>query len=105
MKWMKRSMRPGQILAWLLPCLVLAGCLYPEENRTQRQVPVQQWIEEVQRAVDAYQKETQVLPILSKEAETPIYAKYPIDFKKLDGAIFPGSRKMRLRMAVLSSMC
>jgi hypothetical protein len=72
---------------WLVPlCLILltlSGCLYPEERKLQNRMPYQDQITAVQTAVDSFQKETGVLPIKTKEADTDIYQKYLIDFNKL----------------------
>ncbi|GIN85655.1 hypothetical protein J6TS2_20410 [Heyndrickxia sporothermodurans] len=63
---------------------VLSGCLYPQEKLSQNQVPYENQIEEVQKAVSKFQKDNGgILPIKTKEQDTPIYEKYPIEFKKL----------------------
>jgi hypothetical protein len=63
---------------------VLSGCLYPQENRAENQVPYQDQIQAVQSAVDQYQKDEKgLLPIKTKDGDTPIYQKYLIDFKKI----------------------
>lgn len=64
--------------------MLLSACLYPEEELTQNKVPYEDQLKSVQSAVDQYQKANDgLLPIKTKEADTPIYQKYPIDFKKL----------------------
>ncbi|ANC77692.1 hypothetical protein ABE65_013150 [Fictibacillus phosphorivorans] len=71
---------------WIPLCLLLftlSGCLYPEERKTQNRVPYQDQITAVQEAVESFQKDTGVLPIKTKEADTDIYQKYLIDFNKL----------------------
>ena len=74
----------------LLGCLIafttflLAGCMYPKENLAQNQVPYKEQIKTVQTAVDSFRKDNGgILPIKTKDATTPIYQKYPIDFKKI----------------------
>lgn len=48
------------------------------------QVPYPAQIESVQSAVDQFQKDNNgILPIKTREADTPIYRKYPIDFNRL----------------------
>jgi hypothetical protein len=67
-----------------LTAFLLTGCMYPEEELAKNQVPYLDQIQAVQTAVDSFQKDNSgILPIKTKEAETPIYQKYPIDFKKI----------------------
>lgn len=50
---------------------------------SKNQIPYKDQILAVQTAVDTFKKDNGgILPIKTKEAETPIYQKYPIDFKK-----------------------
>ncbi|SMQ82500.1 hypothetical protein SAMN05444673_4882 [Bacillus sp. OV166] len=67
-----------------LTAFLLAGCMYPQEELAKNQTPYQDQIQAVQTAVDAFREENSgILPIKTKEAETPIYQKYPIEFKKI----------------------
>ncbi|PLS02120.1 hypothetical protein [Neobacillus cucumis] len=78
---MKRIMLFGTLI---ITAVLLSGCLYPKEELTQNQVPYNDQIKAVQSAVDDFQKDNGgILPIKTKEADTPIYQKYPIDFKKI----------------------
>lgn len=70
-------------IQFILLTLVLSGCLYPEDKLTKNQVPNEYQVESVQQAIDNYQKDTGVLPIKTRDMETPIYEKYPVDFDKL----------------------
>jgi hypothetical protein len=64
--------------------VLLSGCMYPKENLAQNQIPYQDQLQSVQTAVDRFKKDSGgLLPIITKAADTPIYQKYPIDFKKL----------------------
>ncbi len=69
----------------LCTVILLSGCLYPEENSQENQVPYEDQVESVQRAVLEYRKDNggQLLPIKTKDQDTPYYMKYIIDFKKL----------------------
>ncbi|MEH7303532.1 hypothetical protein [Neobacillus drentensis] len=72
----------GGFLAIMI--LLLTGCMYPEEELAKNQIPYKDQIIAVQTAVDAFRADNGgILPIKTKEAETPIYQKYPIDFKKI----------------------
>jgi hypothetical protein len=67
-----------------LTAFFLSGCMYPNQERFQNQLPYKDQIQSVQAAVDSYQKDNGgLLPIKTTEANTPTYQKYPIDFKKL----------------------
>ncbi|RKD26039.1 hypothetical protein BEP19_01760 [Ammoniphilus oxalaticus] len=69
--------------------LLLTGCMYPQERRMENQLPIEQQVSLVQDAVEAYQTETGVLPIVTRDASTPIYEKYPLDFQKLNQRYMP----------------
>lgn len=71
-------------LFFVLIVSLLTGCMYPKEELSQNQVPYKDQIQAVQTAVDDFRKDNGgILPIKTKEAETPIYHKYPIEFKKI----------------------
>jgi hypothetical protein len=58
--------------------------MYPKEELSQNQIPYKDQIQAVQTAVDDFQKDNGgILPIKTKEADTPIYQKYPIEFKRI----------------------
>lgn len=63
---------------------ILGGCMYPDDKLQQNQIPYQDQVESVQRAVKEYQKDNGgILPIVTKDKSTPYYVKYVIDFKKI----------------------
>jgi hypothetical protein len=71
-------------ICFLLTILLMTGCLYPEERLKQNQIPYENQLESVQSAVDQFAKDNNgLLPIKNRDAKTPIYQKYPIDFNKL----------------------
>jgi len=70
-------------LVLVLTSLVLSGCLFPEDQKAENQVPDELQLEVVQRAVEEFQADTGVLPIKTRDMETDIFIKYPIDFSKL----------------------
>jgi hypothetical protein len=63
--------------------LLLGGCLYPEERKLENQIPSSFYLEATQKAVEQYQKDTGVLPIVTKPLDTPIFEKYEIDFRQM----------------------
>lgn len=68
----------------LLTIVLLSGCMYPKEELSQNKVPYKDQIQAVQTAVNEFQKDNGgILPIKTKEMDTPIYQKYPIEFKKI----------------------
>ncbi|PPA71272.1 hypothetical protein [Jeotgalibacillus proteolyticus] len=72
------------IIALLCAVLLLQGCMYPSSQKAENEIPYDEQIQVVQRAVDAFQEESGgLLPIKTMEESTPIYQKYLIDFSKL----------------------
>lgn len=72
------------ILVLFFISILLAGCMYPERKLTQNQTPYKAQLQSVQEAVDSFRKDNGgILPIKTKAADTPIYQKYPLDFKKI----------------------
>ena len=64
--------------------ILLGGCLYPQAEKMKNQVSYPSQIEMVQSAVDQFQEdEGGILPIQTKDANTPIYQKYVINLKKI----------------------
>jgi hypothetical protein len=67
-----------------ITAVFLSGCMYPEDKLAKNQIPYQDQIQAVQQAVNSFKKDNGgILPIKTKEVGTPIYQKYPIDFKKI----------------------
>lgn len=67
--------------------LLLTGCLYPDSERAENQVPHDTQLETVQSAVDTYREDTNgLVPIRTKPSDTPIFEKYLIDFTTLKEA-------------------
>lgn len=72
------------ILMLVLTVFVLSGCLYPEENKVENQVPDVDQLTSVQRAVDDFRKDTGgLVPIKNREEDTDIFIKYLVDFEKI----------------------
>jgi|SRR5690625_1896835 len=76
------KMIQGQIV--LLMILSLSGCLFPKNELAQNQVPYEDQLKMVQEAVDRFKEVNNgLVPIKTKEADTPIFEKYLIDFGQL----------------------
>lgn len=74
----------AKISVMLLTLILLTGCLYPENRKAENRVPYKEQLQSVQTAIEDFQKATNgLLPIETKEGDTPIYQKYVIDFKRL----------------------
>jgi hypothetical protein len=78
-------MNPKSLLVFMIIIMfLLTGCMYPKEELAKNQVPYKDQISSVQSAVDQFQEDSGgLLPIKTKEGDTPIYQKYPIDFEKI----------------------
>ncbi|RHW41240.1 hypothetical protein D1B31_09930 [Neobacillus notoginsengisoli] len=78
-------MRKTLKVAWLFfALLLLNGCMYPSGELAKNQIPYEEQLKSVQAAVESFQKDNGgILPIKTKEAETPIYEKYVIDFSRI----------------------
>ncbi|MGG4491975.1 hypothetical protein [Metabacillus idriensis] len=75
-------------LASLVPVFfimtLLSGCLYPDQELSQNQVPYEDQIAGVQNTVDRFKEDSGgLIPIKTRDMETPIYQKYPVDFAQL----------------------
>ncbi|MEK4028957.1 MULTISPECIES: hypothetical protein [Bacillaceae] len=67
-----------------LTAVFMSGCMFPQERRAENQMPYGEQVQTVQSAVDQFKEANGgILPIKTKEENTPLYEKYPIDFKKL----------------------
>lgn len=66
----------------LLLLFALPGCMYPGEQKAGGN-NVRESVKRVQAAVDDYQLQEGLLPILNSDASTPRYEKFVIDLEKL----------------------
>jgi len=67
----------------MLSILIISGCMYPKERMMENQLPPMEQVSMVQAAIEKFHEDTKVLPILTKEADTPVFEKYVIDFSGL----------------------
>lgn len=61
----------------------LSGCLFPDDEKVENQVPDDVQLAGVQEAVNKFKEDTGVLPIKDSKMDTDIFIKYRIDFSKL----------------------
>lgn len=64
--------------------VLLSGCMYPDKEKVENQVPDEAQLLTVQKAINQYQKDTNgLLPIQNRDQNVDQYIKYPINFEKL----------------------
>src|SRR5690625_1629994 len=82
---MNRTYKLITVLIFIL--IILTGCLYPKSELTKNQIPNEQQLEMIQKAVEQYKEQTGgLVPIKTKENNTAEYEKYLIDFTELKDA-------------------
>jgi len=72
---------PALLFALLV---ALPGCMYPEKGGSKGTVSYRESVKRIQSAIDDYQKEEGLLPILNADASTPKYEKFRIDLNLLN---------------------
>ncbi|WP_440394731.1 hypothetical protein [Paenibacillus sp. SAF-054] len=70
------------VLAVLL-AFSLTGCLYPDEKKTENRVSYRESVKRIQSAIDDFQKDQGLLPIINSDGETPKYEKFRVDLDQL----------------------
>ncbi|PKR78856.1 hypothetical protein CEY16_03625 [Halalkalibacillus sediminis] len=82
-----------KIVLTLLPLTIfLSGCLYPNNELRENQFTNDQQLEQVQDAVKTYQEQNNgLLPIQTRDDDTPLFIKYPVDFNTLRNQNLIGS--------------
>ncbi|MCP3030687.1 hypothetical protein LF817_04970 [Halobacillus sp. A1] len=77
MKWLKLLILP-------LAGVILTGCLYPDSELKKNEPTNQEQLDSVQQAVEQYQEqESGLLPIKTRDEDTPDFIKYQLDFNSL----------------------
>ncbi|WP_139489179.1 hypothetical protein [Brevibacillus dissolubilis] len=87
MKRFARQIRLVLVLGIL--STLLGGCLYPNERRGENQIPHETYVEMTQTAIEKFQADTGILPIVTRDVNTPFFEKYEIDFNKLTPKYLP----------------
>ncbi|MHA7963608.1 hypothetical protein ACX93W_05625 [Paenibacillus sp. CAU 1782] len=75
--------RPAAVLACAILLVLTSGCLYPKENS--QSAPPKEAVRNIQSAIDQYFSEQGLLPIINASQDVPLYEKFRLDFKKLQG--------------------
>lgn len=71
-------------LTLVLAVLMLSGCMFPDSQKAQNQVPYADQLASVQRAVDQFRDDTGgLVPIKTRDMDTDIFIKYLVDFDRI----------------------
>src|SRR5690606_35695971 len=74
----------SMLIMFAVIALLLSGCMFPESERAENQIPYEEQVNSVQNAVKQYQEESGgLLPIKTRDMDVDQYIKYPIDFSKI----------------------
>ena len=77
-------MKKIQLAIILIVLSILSGCMLPESERAENQIPYEDQLNTVQNAVNQYREATGgLLPIKTRDMDVDQYIKYPIDFSKI----------------------
>ncbi|WP_342551713.1 hypothetical protein [Paenibacillus sp. FSL R7-0652] len=71
------------VIIMLLLSITTSGCLYPDQGGTNPKTAYRESVNRIQSAMEAFQKDEGILPILNADADTPKYEKFRIDLPKL----------------------
>lgn len=64
--------------------MFLSGCMFPESERAENQIPYEEQVIQVQNAVNQFRgAQGGLLPIKTRDMDVDQYIKYPIDFSKI----------------------
>lgn len=75
--------RLGGMLLFVLLGMSLQACLYSNEPRKENQQSVREGVLLVQHAIEEYQRETGLLPLVTSEQSAPRYEKFRVNFDLL----------------------
>ncbi|HLR65098.1 MAG TPA: hypothetical protein VK075_06700 [Pseudogracilibacillus sp.] len=65
---------------FVLTSIILAGCMYPQNELAKNQIPNEAQVNEVQEAIDQYREDNDgLVPIRTKDSDVPKYEKYIVD--------------------------
>ncbi|PQP82041.1 hypothetical protein C0Q44_20520 [Paenibacillus sp. PCH8] len=73
----------GCLLLFLLFALTTSGCMYPSQSNTDPKIAYRESVSRIQNAVETFQQDEGILPIINADMETPKYEKFRADLPKL----------------------
>jgi hypothetical protein len=73
----------GGLLLLLLFAFTASGCMYPSQNTTDPKIAYRESVSRIQNAVETFQQDEGILPIINADMQTPKYEKFRVDLPKL----------------------
>ncbi len=73
----------GGLLLFLLFAFTASGCMYPSQSNSDPKVAYRESVSRIQNAIEAFQQDEGILPIINADMETPKYEKFRVDLPKL----------------------
>lgn len=74
----------SMLIMFTVLAVLLSGCMYPESERAENQIPYEEQVNSVQNAINQYREENGgLLPIKTRDMDVDQFIKYPIDFSKI----------------------
>jgi len=71
------------MLLFMLSGFALSGCMYPSQAVTEPKTAYRESVNRIQDAVEAFQQDQGILPMLNADMSTPKYEKFRVDLSKL----------------------
>ncbi|GAB1156895.1 hypothetical protein YWY31_29200 [Paenibacillus illinoisensis] len=70
-------------LFFILMVATLSGCMYPSQGNDDPKIAYRESVNRIQSAVEAFQKDQGILPMINADMDTPKYEKFRVDLSKL----------------------
>ncbi|MGP3784813.1 hypothetical protein [Paenibacillus sp. 1A_MP2] len=71
------------LLVFLLFAMTATGCMYQSQSNPDPKVAYKESVSRIQTAVEAFQQDQGILPMINADMETPKYEKFRVDLSKL----------------------
>ncbi|MDR6722159.1 hypothetical protein J2W91_000607 [Paenibacillus amylolyticus] len=82
-QWSRRRRHISALFLFLLFAFVGSGCMYQSQSGADPKVAYRESVSRIQLAVEAFQQDQGILPILNAGEETPKFEKFRVDLAKL----------------------
>ncbi|MBE1554105.1 hypothetical protein [Sporosarcina limicola] len=81
---MKLTIKKIRFLLFMSFVLLLSGCMNSPDKNPSQEIPYADQLSTMQKVIDAYQEKSGgLLPIKTRDMETDMYIKYPIEFSNI----------------------
>lgn len=70
-------------LLLILMVVTVSGCMYPSQSNDDPKIAYRDSVNRIQSAVEAFQKDQGILPMINADMDTPKYEKFRVDLPKL----------------------